>query len=206
MVLLRCTIVLSLVVSALLAAPLLSHYAQGHLTPDTIPEEEKTDAVMVFTGSPDRLVEGYSSYIEGEADKMMISGFDYPVEAKEPRVRKLERQAKKRGQVYVDLKARNTIENARNGAQWAIKNHVKSIRLVTTEDHMPRAFFELRRLLPDNIEVYANAVPGKRTNDDSVDSEKNRLLCRLYETAIDTDFCYQTRELIRSLDDDKDRS
>lgn len=180
--------------------PLAAHSMKGYLRPPALPDDEKADAVMVFTGTPDRLVEGYSSYIEGEGDKLMISGFDYPKQAKEPQVRKLAQKARRRGKVYVDLQARNTIENARNGAAWALRNHVKSIMLVTTEDHMPRAFFELRRLLPENIEVYANAVPGKRKADEKVDTEKNRFLCRLYETAIDTDFCYQTRELIRALD------
>ncbi len=190
-------VVVVVAVAACGSLPLLSHYLKGNLTFSQLPSQEKPDAVMVFTGSSDRLVEGYNFYLKGLSKKLMITGYDYPQLAKEPSVRKLLRKVQK-GKVYIDLKARNTIENAQNGAQWALKNHVKSILLVTTEGHMPRAYFELRRLLPPDVKVYTNAVPGK-IKYAGIDSERGRLLCRMYETATGTSFCYQTRSFVRSL-------
>lgn len=177
----------------LITMPLAYHYSKGNLSFKLPPPRVKTDAVMVFTGSPDRLVQGYESYLQGQTKKVMITGDDYPEEAREPEVRKLSKKVRKKN-VYIDLKATNTIENAQNGAQWALDNRINSILLVTAEGHMPRAYFELRRLLPKNIKVYADPVPGDQKYQ-GMDSEEIRLLCRMYETATDTSFCYKMRTI-----------
>lgn len=198
---LRITILTLFIAVGLAAAPPLYHYSKGNLSAaDTaLPATAKTDAIMVFTGSADRIKKGYEFYSSGLAKKLMFTGYDYPKQIREAGVKKLLKKVDK-DQVYIDLKAANTIENAENGAEWALKNHVKSILLVTTEGHMPRAYFELRRLLPPEVKVYTNAIPGKLKYP-GVDSEKGRLLCRLYETATDTEFCYKTRDIIRDLED-----
>lgn len=198
MLLLRNALFVVLLALAVAVVPPLYHYNKGYLSAQPLPPTAKADAVMVFTGSAERIVEGSESYLEGKAKRMMITGTDYTTEAKEPKVRKLLRKVRK-DKIYVDLKARNTIENARNGAQWAMKNHVNSILLVTNEAHMPRAYFELRRLLPEKVKIYTNTVPGGLKKYSGLDSEKGRLLCRMYETATDTSFCYKTRIIAKNL-------
>jgi uncharacterized SAM-binding protein YcdF (DUF218 family) len=195
-------VLLSVLLVALLAlCPLLTHYVDGNLTMKSPPAKQKMDAVLVFSGSSNRLVEGYDYFLQGKTKKLMITGNDYPRIAADGAVKKLLRKVKKhKDQIYIDLLARNTIENAENGAQWALKNHVKNILLITTEGHMPRAYFELRRLLPDDVKVYTKTVPGNRGRYAGVDTEKSRLLCRMYETATKTDFCYQARDIIRTID------
>lgn len=198
MLFMRLTIIAFLVVVGLMALPPLYHLSQGNLPIDeTLPPEAKADAAMVFTGSTDRLAEGYETYLEGDAEKIMITGKDYPRDAKGAEARKLSKKVRKDA-VYVDIGAKNTIENAQDGAEWAIKNHVKSILLITTEGHMPRAFFELRRLLPEDVKVYTNPVPGS-LHYSGLDSETGRLLCRLYETTTDSSFCYKTRKIVQNL-------
>lgn len=194
---LRNTIIALTLAFGLLVTPPLYHFSKGNLSAAPLPPKVKTDAVMVFTGSSERLAQGYQFYLKGLTKKIMITGYDYPRDARPPKVRALSKKIKKSA-VTIDLAARNTIENARNGAKWALDNHVKSILLITTEGHKDRAYFELRRLLPDYIKIYTNTVPGKLTYA-GVDSEKSRLLCRLYETATSTSFCYQTRNIVRSL-------
>ncbi len=202
----RRTIIALVLVAGFVSAPLLGHYFEGHLTYSTLPPAEKTDAVMVFSGSSDRLAEGYKLYSKGLTEKLMITGNDYFVNAKEPQVKKLLRKLKnQKDKIFIDLTAENTIENAMMGSDWALKNHVKSILLITTQSHMPRAFFELRRLLPDDVEIFTHEVPGEYEVA-GLDSEQTRLLCRVYETAIDTNFCYQAREWIETLEDGKNRS
>ncbi len=180
-----------------LSAPLVYHYSQGNLSSTILPDKARTDAVMVFTGSADRTIRGYQFYLMGWAERLMITGDDYQNEIRVPKLRNLSKRANK-NDVTIDLKATNTIENAENGAAWAIQNKVKSILLITTEGHMPRAYFELRRLLPDDIKIYTKPVPGE-VHHAGMDSERGRLLCRLYETATGTSFCYETRELIQGL-------
>lgn len=186
--------------------PIAGHYIRGNLTYSALPPEEKTDAVMVFSGSPDRLAEGYKLYMQGLTKKLMITGNDYFINAKSPQVKKLVHKIKnQKNKIFIDLTAENTIENAEMGADWAVRNNVKSILLVTTQAHMARSFFELRRLLPDDVEIYTHEVPGQYEVA-GIDSEQTRLLCRMYETAVDGDFCYQARELIENLEDHKNRS
>ena len=182
----------------LMSAPLVYHYAKGNLSAAPLPPKSHTDAVIVFTGSADRTVKGYQFYLMGWAKKLMITGDDYAHESKVPKVRRLSKRADK-DDVTIDLKATNTIENAQNSADWALKTKVKSILLITTEGHMARAYFELRRLLPEDIKIFTQPVPGK-VRHAGLDSEKGRLLCRLYETATGTSFCYQTRTMVQGIE------
>lgn len=182
---------------ALVAIPPAYHLVEGHFLMGGSASDVKTDAVMVFTGDPDRISEGYREYIEGAAEKIMVTGEDFTVQASEPDVRELSKQIRK-DDIYVDLEATNTIENAEHGAEWAEWQDIESIALVTSEDHMPRAFFELRRLLPDNVMIYPKPIPGDLKYA-GIDSEAGRLLCRVYETVTDKDFCYQAREIARRI-------
>lgn len=201
MIFMRFLALLGILTVLLVAGPVLTHYFEGHLTMSPPPEKEQIEAVMVFSGSTDRLVEGYDYFINGKTQKLMITGDDYARIAARPAVKKLLRKIKKhKDRIYIDLLARNTIENAENGAQWALKNHVKNILLITTEGHMARAYFELRRLLPEDVKIYTKPVSGSHDRYVSLDTEKSRLICRMYETTTGTNFCYQARNLIRSID------
>lgn len=193
-------------VLGILLAPPIGHFARGHFSYDDLPAEEKTDAIMVFSGTSERLAEGYDLYLQGLTKKLMITGNDYPILAKAPEVRKIVQKIRRqKDKVFIDLTAENTIENAESGAEWAIANNVKSILLVTSEGHMQRAFFELRRLLPDDIEIYTHTVPGAY-NVAALDSEQAALLCRVYETAINADFCFQARDILLRDEDSKNKS
>lgn len=183
-----------------IAMPVFYHYSAGNLAwaAVTLPPKSHTDAVIVFTGDSDRTVKGYQFYLMGWAKRLMITGDDYTEEYKdEVKVRRLSKAADK-DDVTIDLEATNTIENAENSAEWVLKNGAKTVLLITNEDHMPRAFFELRRQLPESVKIYTNPTPGE-IDHAGLDSEKGRLLCRVYETATGTSFCYQTREIIQAL-------
>lgn len=206
MLFLRSAIIALCLLTVLITLPLVGHYMRGNLTYSALPPQEKTDAVMVFSGSPDRLAEGYKLYEQGQTKKLMITGEDYFINAKDNRVKKLVRKLKnQKDKIFIDLTAENTIENAMMGADWAIKNNVKSILLITTQAHMARSFFELRRLLPEDVEIYTHEVPGGYEVA-GIDSEQNRLLCRMYETAVNADFCYHAREILENLEDGKNKS
>lgn len=183
-----------------IAMPVLYHYSKGNLAwaSVAIPPKKHIDAVVVFTGNAERTVRGYQFYLMGWAKRLMISGDDYTEEYKdEVKVRRLSKAADK-DEVTIDLKATNTIENAENSAEWIMENGAKTVLLITAEEHMPRAFFELRRQLPENIKIYTKPTGGNVVHA-GLDSEQGRLLCRVYETATGTSFCYQTRQIIQAL-------
>ena len=193
----RMSLFLCLLAVALVAIPPVYHLSKGNILLASPETDIKTDAVIVFSGAPERISEGYREYIDGTAEKIMVTGDDFAAQASEPDVRELSKQIRK-DDIYVDLEATNTIENAEHVAKWAEWQKIESISLITSADHMPRAFFELRRLLPDHVAVYPKPIPGDLQYA-GIDSEKGRLLCRLYETVADKDFCYQAREIARRI-------
>lgn len=176
------------------ALPPLWHWQQGNLTPIAAAADQHTDAIVVFTGSEGRIDHGKALFRRGLAERLMISGLD----RNSTENKKFSRRAMigLRNGIHLDFDAANTIQNARNTAKWVQDTGVTSLRLVTSEDHMPRAYFELRRLLPTSVSVYADSLPrAARRND--VDSEANRLFCRAYETTINVTFCYGARRALR---------
>jgi uncharacterized SAM-binding protein YcdF (DUF218 family) len=55
----------------------------------------------------------------------------------------------------------DTRSNAIEAADWLKKRKYGSVRLVTTDWHMPRARFDLRQAVGKDIEVVADAVPSQ---------------------------------------------
>lgn len=179
---------------------LVSHLHEGNLTHGPMPEGQKADVVMVFTGESNRIAHGYNIIEAGIGDRLMISGKDYPENSLEEDIRTV---ASKVGtdRVKIDPLATSTIQNATNSAAWARDNDIKSIVLITSTAHMMRAHFELRRLLPYNVKIYTDTVKGMNL-DNGLDSEFTRTACRLFETKLQeeypwAEFCYQTRTVAR---------
>ena len=60
----------------------------------------------------------------------------------------------------LDYKARNTVANARETRQWADVHGFRSLIVVTSAQHMPRAFLELRHAMPKiRLSAYPVVVP-----------------------------------------------
>jgi len=178
------------------ASPPTYQYMAGNLSPVPATPTLKTDAVIVFTGANDRLVEGFDLYMSGYAAKMMITGDDYAVASHSPEIADLAARSDPAG-IFIDLLAGSTIDNGVNGAKWAVENNVHTIRLITSENHMARAYFELRRVLPRDIQIYADSLPSYHSTA-AVDTEGNRLICRVYEATVNIPFCYQLRDIAQN--------
>ncbi len=123
--------------------------------------DQKTDAVVVPTGGPLRIDRGLEALRNKWADRMLISGVDRDV-------RPAELSAQYPGSVAlfdccVDLgfRAYDTRSNGLETARWAKQRKIGSVRLVTTDWHMRRAEYELRRSLPEGILIYTDAVASK---------------------------------------------
>lgn len=120
----------------------------------------KTDGIVVFTGGKARLREGFVLLQEGYAPKLLISGVN-----KDATLKDLKSAAKvdfplPQHQITLDFQADDTIENADEAAKWAIKHDMKSLRLVTSNYHMPRSLLELHQELP-NVEIIPHPVVAK---------------------------------------------
>lgn len=124
---------------------------------------EKTDAIIILTGETKRIVDGINEFAKGNADRLFISGVhrQAPIEKViNKSIAQLQRDGKLlsspdaiRSRIETGI-AENTIENALESAVWAGKNNIKSIRLITSYYHMPRAKLLFKKYLPKKTIIY----------------------------------------------------
>ena len=113
-----------------------------------------TDALIVLTGGRHRITTAAKLYNRNLADKMFISGVNKTVSLHEIEERN-NIEFYNKNQVYLGRQARNTIGNAQESIAWIMANNIRSIRLVTSNYHIPRSLLEFKTLLPDlQIIVY----------------------------------------------------
>lgn len=117
-----------------------------------------TDGIVVLTGGAKRLERGLDLLEQGKARRLLISGVDRSVRQRELAVR----YGKEQGlfECCIDL-GREAVDTRSNGEEtnrWLKKRKFKTVRLVTTDWHMPRASFELARLAGDSVAVYPDAI------------------------------------------------
>lgn len=120
--------------------------------------EEKSDAIVVPTGSGGRITRGLDMLALGVADTMLVSGVD-------PQVKPGEFQAEYNVSdelmaccITLGFAALDTRGNALETAQWIEEHGHTSLRLVTADWHMRRAALELASELPDGVEIQRDAV------------------------------------------------
>jgi len=128
--------------------------------------DQRTDAVVVLTGSPGRLERGFEVLERGLAGRMLISGVPRTV-----RPRELMAQHPSVDPRLFDCcialgqDSFDTRSNADEVARWLERRGYRSIRLVTTDLHMIRARYEIRKRIGGDVEIVADAVatePGFR--------------------------------------------
>ncbi len=128
-------------------------------------DDRQTDAIVVLTGGAKRLERGIDLLERGRARRMLISGVERTVRPSELAQRYGTDQALFDCCIDLGREAVDTRSNAEETANWIGRNKMKSVRLVTTDWHMPRARFELGRQT-DGLIVYADAIkssPSFRT-------------------------------------------
>ncbi len=185
---------------ALIAAagtPVARHHMAGNFTPLIAEPGTKTDGIVVFTGGQGRIKHAYNLFSRGMSARFMVSGVD-PSTTNPYVVRLIEKSEQPASTIFIDYQSANTIQNAINTAEWVKKENIRSLRLVTSDYHMARAHFELRRLLPHSVQLYTDATPGSPTAS-GLNSEETRLMCRAYETSLGVNFCYGMRRIMRTV-------
>jgi len=121
-------------------------------------DDRKTDAIVVLTGAAGRLERGLDLLERKRAKRMLISGV-----ARTVRPVELAERHDVDTMLFdccIDLgrESVDTRSNAAETARWLAKSELKTVRLVTTDWHMPRARFELSRQLGEEIDLIGDAV------------------------------------------------
>jgi uncharacterized SAM-binding protein YcdF (DUF218 family) len=117
-----------------------------------------TDAIVVLTGGPGRLARGLEVLEAGRAKRMFVSGVGREVLPAE--LAYANNAPERLFACCVDLgfEAVDTRSNGPEVARWVKRHHYRSVRLITTDWHMPRARFELSRSLDPTVQVVPDAV------------------------------------------------
>lgn len=139
----------------------LGFFAFVFLLPGPADIKTRTDVIIVPTGGPGRIARGTAVLEAGSAKRMFISGADRNTSAASiARVGSLDQRI---FACCVDVghEASNTRANAEETRDWLQGRRAKSLRLVTTDWHMPRARFELERVIGADVRIVSDAVDSE---------------------------------------------
>ena len=110
--------------------------------------QQRADGIAVLTGGVARIEQAMALLAAGKAQRVLITGVN-----RTTTVAELKQLASQGGQYFtccvdIDKEARNTIDNATETSEWVALHHYRSIIVVTSNYHMPRALAELARVMP----------------------------------------------------------
>jgi uncharacterized SAM-binding protein YcdF (DUF218 family) len=120
--------------------------------------DRRTDAVVVLTGGAGRIERGLDTLRRRLAGRMLISGVQRTVRPQE--LAATHRVDPRIFACCIDLgrEAIDTRSNADEVARWMERRRFRSMRLITTDWHMPRARFEIGKRMGGEVAIVADAV------------------------------------------------
>ena len=117
-----------------------------------------SDGIIVLTGAKGRIERGIDLLEAQMAQRMLVSGVD-------PAVRPAELAAIQKVPtrlitccVELGKDAVDTRTNAEESVRWIRLHQLHTVRLVTSDWHMPRARFELERVVGPDVMITTDAV------------------------------------------------
>jgi uncharacterized SAM-binding protein YcdF (DUF218 family) len=123
------------------------------------------DGIVVLTGGSSRVSDAMELLADGYGKRLLISGV-HPTNAVSDISRSLpDNQSLLGCCVDLDRSAVNTRSNAAETRRWAHERGFKSLIVVTSNYHMPRAIVELSHAMPD-IALIPYAVVGDKWRDE----------------------------------------
>src|SRR5262249_5914344 len=127
--------------------------------------DRKADGIVVLTGGSSRVSDAMELLAAGYGKRLLISGV-HPASAASDISRALsENQSFIRCCVDLDHFAQNTQGNAEQARLWARERGFRSVIVVTSNYHMPRAIVEFSHAMPDVV-LIPYAVVGEKWRDE----------------------------------------
>ncbi|WP_298378053.1 YdcF family protein [uncultured Bradyrhizobium sp.] len=123
------------------------------------------DGIVVLTGGSSRVSDAMELLAAGYGKRLLISGVHPTNDASDISRSVPDSQGLMRCCVDLDRSAVNTRSNAAETRRWAHERGFKSLIVVTSNYHMPRAIVELSHAMPD-ITLIPFAVVGDKWRDE----------------------------------------
>ncbi|UDL93358.1 YdcF family protein [Lichenihabitans sp. PAMC28606] len=139
------------------------------------------EGVVALTGGADRITDALELLANGNADRLLISGVNPNTSG--PAIARLAPETRRLFDCCVELgyAAENTVGNALETRRWVRTHNIRSLIVVTSNYHMPRALAEIGHVVP-GVELLAFPVVTERAKagDWWVNGQRFRLVLAEY--------------------------
>ncbi len=119
------------------------------------------DAIFVLTGGENRIAEGYRAWREGKGKYLFILGAGRDARLEQVLPGHPAMTPGERERVRLEGWSRNTFENAISAKSFVMMNGYRSVILVTSDYHVPRALRAFLTVLPADVTV--SVLPVRTT-------------------------------------------
>ena len=111
--------------------------------------DENADGIVVLTGGTSRVADALDLLAAGRGKRLLITGVNTGTTTGDIARQTVDYKKWLACCVDLDYEALNTVGNAVQARRWALEHNFKSLIVVTSAYHMPRALAELAHQLPD---------------------------------------------------------
>ncbi len=147
---------------------------------DEVPLSRDAEGIVVLTGGASRIADAIELLASGRGKRLLITGV-YPATNSVELARLVPRfQRFFACCIDLDHSARNTIGNAVETRRWTRERGFRTLVVVTSAYHMPRAIAELSHQLPDVTLIEFPVVSEKYRSESWWTSSTTRLLISEY--------------------------
>jgi uncharacterized SAM-binding protein YcdF (DUF218 family) len=132
--------------------------------PDEVPLQRNADGIVALTGGASRIADAIELLASGHGKRLLISGANRSTNSSE--ISRLNPEFERWVRCCVDIdRSLNTLGNAIETRRWAESRGFRSLIVVTSNYHMPRALAEIAHQLPDVALVPFPVVTDRRRAD-----------------------------------------
>jgi uncharacterized SAM-binding protein YcdF (DUF218 family) len=127
--------------------------------------ERPADGIVVLTGGASRIEDAIDLLVAKRGQRLLITGVHPHTNSGEIARRSAEVARLFACCIDLDREAQNTVGNAVAAARWAKEQNFRSLIVVTSAWHMPRALIELAREMP-NVALVPYPVVSERMREE----------------------------------------